>query len=76
VYNANLRGYFAAISLEVTFTAVGDANTHATILPLSADSYSADIETDGIIKYVLEVIIVLYIVYAFIFTEFKEVRCM
>ncbi len=88
VYNANLMGYFAIVRFEVSFTAVGGtrttthycnqlfaaATTNMVVIPIAYDGYDRDPTPQSIVRIVLQLLVVVYVLYAFVATEFKEVR--
>lgn len=74
VYSANLDGAYASVRFAFEFAPTGVITPFSDITVLSPNSYTRDISGPGIARVVLELIVVIYVWYAFILQEFREVQ--
>jgi len=74
VYNPNLRGTFAIMTAEFQFTAVGDVIPMGDAIVLGPYAVDVDITNVKSFKYFLELVIALFVLYEFLFTEVKEIK--
>jgi len=74
LYNGNLQGTFAVVRAELEFSAAGVVQPWVYITVLGPNTYDTDIGAPGGVKLALELIVILFVFYEFIFTEFSEMR--